>query len=48
MEPEEFKEQELLDWYNRYDSNPTGYFEETTEGVFAPWAIMRDDFESVG
>jgi glycosyltransferase involved in cell wall biosynthesis len=48
MEPEEFKEQELLDWYNRYDPNPTGYFEETTEGVFAPWAIMRDDFESVG
>ena len=48
MEPEEFKEQELLDWYNRYEPNPTGYFEETTEGVFAPWAIMRDDFESVG
>ena len=48
MEPEELKEQELLNWYNKYEPNPTGYFEETTEGVFAPWAIMRDDFESVG
>jgi len=43
LEPEELKEQELLDWYNRY--NPT---HETTEGVFAPWAITRKDFEEIG
>jgi glycosyltransferase involved in cell wall biosynthesis len=48
MEPEELKEQELLDWYNRYEPNPTGYFEEYTEGVFAPWAITRKDFEEIG
>ena len=48
VEPEELKEQELLDWYSRYESNPTGYFEEYTEGVFAPWAITRKDFESIG
>ena len=43
IEPEELKEQELLDWYNRYKPQ-----QETTEGVFAPWAITRKDFESVG
>jgi hypothetical protein len=48
IEPEELKEQELLDWYNRYEPNPTGYFEEYTEGVFAPWAITRKDFEEIG
>jgi len=43
IEPEELKEQELLDWYNRYEPQ-----QKTTEGVFAPWAITRKDFESVG
>jgi len=43
LEPEELKEQELLDWFNRY--RPT---QETTEGVFAPWAITRKDFEEIG
>ena len=43
IEPEELKEQELLDWFNRY--KPT---QETTEGVFAPWAITRKDFEEIG
>ena len=43
LEPEELKEQELLDWQRRYEPQ-----QETTEGVFAPWAIMREDFESVG
>jgi len=42
IEPEELKEQELISWYDRYE--PT---QETTEGVFAPWAIMRQDFEGV-
>ena len=42
IEPEELKEQELLNWYDNYEPP-----QETTEGVFAPWAIMRKDFESV-
>ena len=43
IEPDELKEQQLLDWYRRYE--PT---QEITEGVFAPWSIMRKDFESIG
>ena len=43
IEPEEFKEQELLDWFNRY--RPT---QETTEGIFAPWAIYKEDFQKIG
>ncbi len=44
LEPEELKEQELLNWFDTDYS----WEQETTEGVFAPWAITRDDFESVG
>jgi len=45
IEPEEFKEQELLNWFNSYgDISET----ETTEGIFAPWAIMKEDFQSIG
>ena len=43
IEPEEFQEQELLDWYSRY--RPT---QETTEGIFAPWAIYKEDFQKIG
>jgi len=42
VEPEELKERELLDWYSRYEPK------EYTEGVFAPWAITRKDFEAIG
>lgn len=42
VEPEGLKENDLIDWYNRYTPN-----QEITEGVFAPWAITRKDFESV-
>ena len=48
IEPEEFKEQELLDWFDKYEVNPTGYYEEYTEGVFAPWAIYKEDFQKIG
>ena len=44
IEPEEFKEQELLNWYNK-DYKPE---QETTEGIFAPWAIYKEDFQSIG
>ena len=43
IEPEEFQEQELLDWYNRYSPK-----QETTEGIFAPWAIYKEDFQAIG
>ena len=45
IEPEEFDEQGLLNWFNSYgDMCET----ETTEGIFAPWAIMKEDFQSIG
>jgi len=43
LEPEELKEMELISWYNRYEPP-----QETTEGVFAPWAIMKKDFQEIG
>ena len=43
IEPEEFKEQELLKWYSG-DYKPQ---QETTEGIFAPWAIYKKDFQSI-
>jgi len=42
IEPEEFREQELLNEYESYKKNTT------TEGIFAPWAIMKEDFQSIG
>ena len=49
IEPEEFKEQELLTWLSsspEYTHSKLG--KETTEGIFAPWAIMKEDFQSIG
>jgi hypothetical protein len=42
IEPEEFEEQKLLNEFVSFKKN------ETTEGIFAPWAIMKDDFQSIG
>ena len=42
IEPEEFNEQELLRDYESLKQNTT------TEGIFAPWAIMKEDFQSIG
>tara|TARA_R110002074_G_scaffold252143_2_gene423820 strand:+ start:2158 stop:3378 length:1221 start_codon:yes stop_codon:yes gene_type:complete len=46
IEPEEFKEQELL----QYIDERVGQFDNapTTEGIFAPWAIYKDDFLAIG
>ena len=44
IEPEEFKEQELLNYLNSRDFQ----HDETTEGIFAPWVIYKDDFQSIG
>ena len=42
IEPEEFNEQKLLREYETLKKDTT------TEGIFAPWAIMKDDFQSIG
>ena len=47
IEPEEFKEQELLrecDELKELHSKDSG----TTEGIFAPWAIYKHDFQCIG
>ena len=43
IEPEEFKELDLLRDLEKFKD--TG---KTTEGIFAPWAIMKEDFQSIG
>jgi len=43
VEPEEFKEEELL----KYLSNAFPE-QDTTEGIFAPWAFYVEDFQSIG
>jgi hypothetical protein len=44
-EPEEFNEDGLLKWFN--DTRLTRK-DKTTEGIFAPWAIYKSDFQSIG
>ena len=46
IEPEEFKERELLRFVKDLDTGDFG--KETTEGIFAPWAIYKEDFTSIG
>jgi len=41
IEPEEFKEQELLRDYESFKRDTT------TEGIFAPWAIYKSDFQKI-
>jgi len=43
VEPEEFKEQVVLDWVEK-----NGLVDKITEGIFAPWAFYRKDFQEIG
>jgi len=43
IEPEEFDEQKLLRDLDKFKDK-----DKTTEGIFAPWAIMKEDFQSIG
>ena len=43
IEPEEFDEQQLLRDLDKFKDK-----DKTTEGIFAPWAIYKDDFTSIG
>ena len=45
IEPEEFDENGLLDFCRTWVSN---YKDITTDGIFAPWAIYKEDFQSIG
>jgi len=45
IEVDEFNEQGLLNWLN---SDRDSQQNETTDGIFAPWAIMKKDFQSIG
>ena len=43
VEPEEFKEQVVLDWIEK-----NSLVDKVTEGIFAPWAFYRKDFQEIG
>ncbi len=45
VEPEEFKEQDLL---NDLKNHPLYIKAKTTEGIFAPWAFWKSDFQEIG
>tara|TARA_R110002012_G_scaffold248776_1_gene425138 strand:- start:1906 stop:3105 length:1200 start_codon:yes stop_codon:yes gene_type:complete len=45
IEPEEFKEQELLDWFKNIQLQQ---LTKVTEGIFAPWAFYKKDFQDIG
>ena len=47
IEPEEFEEQKLLEWLES-DMEISKGIGKTTEGIFAPWAIYKDDFLAIG
>ena len=42
IEPEEFKEEKLLEWFYAIK------FKLPTEGIFAPWAFYKSDFQEIG
>ena len=44
-EPEDFNEEAFLDWYSKYQFTAKG---KTTEGIFAPWFLLKSDFQAVG
>lgn len=41
-EPEQFDEVKFLEWFNTLEKK------EPTEGIFAPWAFYRADFQEIG
>mgnify|MGYP000875073438 CR=1 FL=1 len=41
-EPEQFNEDNFLDWFKKLEKR------EPTEGIFAPWAFYKSDFQEIG
>ena len=55
IEPEEFKEEELLQTVKNIQNGDDGILygplslnQDTSEGIFAPWAIMKSDWDYIG
>jgi glycosyltransferase involved in cell wall biosynthesis len=51
IEPEEFREDDLLDWFSKPVDSKGGYqpkHDGPTEGIFAPWAFWKKDFQEIG
>jgi len=44
IEPEEFKEEELLEWFKDIQLKQ---LTKVTEGIFAPWAFYKKDFQEI-
>jgi len=44
IEPEEFKEDKLLEWFKDVQLNQAT---KVTEGIFAPWAFYKKDFQEI-
>ena len=48
IEPEEFKEEELLSWLRTWPEHHNSKIkQETSNGIFAPWAIYKKDFQEI-
>ena len=50
VEPEEFKEDDLLEWFTKPVDSTGGYQPKhngSTEGIFAPWAFYKKDFQEI-
>jgi glycosyltransferase involved in cell wall biosynthesis len=45
VEPESFKENELLEWFKKVQLQQ---LTKITEGIFAPWAFYKKDFQEIG
>ena len=51
IEPEEFRENDLLEWFTKPVDSDGGYqpkHDGPTEGIFAPWAFYKKDFQEIG
>ena len=46
IEPEEFNEEKLLEFVESIEEVPSP--DGTTEGIFAPWAFWKKDFQEIG
>ena len=44
-EPEDFPEEGFLEWFAKEQARLVN---KTTEGIFAPWAFYREDFQKIG
>ena len=51
IEPEEFREDDLLEWFTKPVDSTGGYqpkHDKPTNGIFAPWAFYKKDFQEIG